>query len=183
MTPPLPPTAPWTRRIGDALRSRLPTREELARWPLLGRIAHRLGDRELWRPRPEGLARGAAVGVFWAFAAPAAQIALAAAHCVLWRGYIPVAAAATLITNPLTIGGWLLLAHELGSWILGPNGAPPLAGDAGWLAQLQALGWPTLVGMAIFATAGAALSYVVVRVVAQAWLAWRLRRRAVRRAA
>jgi uncharacterized protein len=183
LTSPLPPTASWTRRIGDAVRARLPSRDELARWPLLGRIADRLGARELWRPRPEGLARGAAVGVFWAFATPGAQIALAAAHCVWWRAHIPVAAAATLITNPLTIGAWLLLAHELGSWILGGNGAPPLPIDAGWLTQAQALGWPTAVGMATFAVGGAALAYVLVRVGAQAWLAWRLRRRAVRRAA
>jgi uncharacterized protein (DUF2062 family) len=159
------------------LRQSLPTREQLARMPLLGRLAGRLADRELWRVRPESIARGAAVGVFWAFTVPAAQILFAAAHCVWWRANIPVAAGVTLITNPLTIGPWLLLAHEVGERLVGPGADALLPSDAGWLAQLQAMGWPTLVGMGSFAIGGAMTAYLAVRLAAQARLAWRLRRR------
>lgn len=150
--------------------------------PLLGRVAHRLADRELWRARPEALARGAAIGVFWAFAVPFAQIAFAAAHCVWWRGNIPIAAGVTLITNPLTVGPWLLLAHQVGERIVGVAAEPALPVDVGLLAQIQALGWPTLVGMATFAVGGALLAYLGVRLAAQGRLAWRMRKRLVRRA-
>lgn len=165
------------------LRQSLPDREALARMPLLGRLAGRFADRELWRLRPESVARGAAVGVFWAFAVPVAQIVFAAAHCVWWRAHIPVAAGVTLITNPLTIGPWLVLAHEVGGRVLGASAPPALPVDAGWIAQLQALGWPTLVGMATFAVGGALAAYLTVRLGSQARLAWRLRRRQARRAA
>ena len=167
----------------DQLRQAIPDREQLARMPLLGRIAGRFADRELWRMRPESIARGAAVGVFWAFAVPVAQIVFAAAHCVWWRGHIPVAAGVTLITNPLTIGPWLLLAHQVGGWIVGPGTLAALPQDAGWLAQLRSLGWPTVVGMATFAVGGALTAYLAVRLAAQARLAWRLRRRQGRRPA
>jgi uncharacterized protein len=174
-----PPTPTWLQQ----LRQSLPTREQLARSPLMGRVAGRLADRDLWRMRPESVARGAAVGVFWAFTVPVAQIAFAAVHCIWWRGHIPVAAAATLITNPLTLGFWLVLAHQVGELIVGPGAYAALPAGAGWLAQLQALGWPTLLGMGSFAVGGALTAYVVVRLIAQARLAWKLRRRQGRRAA
>jgi uncharacterized protein (DUF2062 family) len=174
---------PPTPSLLQQLRQSLPTREQLARMPLLGRLAGRLADRDLWRVRPESIARGAAVGVFWAFAVPVAQIVFAAVHCVWWRAHIPVAAGVTLITNPLTIGPWLVLAHEVGERIVGPGARAALPADAGWFAQLQALGWPTLVGMGSFAVGGALTAYLAVRLAAQARLAWRLRRRQGRRAA
>jgi uncharacterized protein (DUF2062 family) len=156
----------------------MPGRADLAKLPLMQPIAHRLAARELWQLRPESLARGAALGVFWAFALPVAQILVAAAHCVWWRGNIPVAAAMTLITNPLTIGPWLLVAHRVGSIFI--QAPPPMAEAAGWLQQIQSLGAPTLLGMAIFAVAGSLVTYIAVRAAAQLRLAWRLRRRAAR---
>jgi uncharacterized protein (DUF2062 family) len=110
-----------------------------------------------------------AVGTFWAFVIPVAQIVVAAAHCTWWRANIPAAAAMTMVTNPLTIGFWLWLAYQLGALILG---APPLAHstqEAGALSWLAEYGWPTVMGMGLFATGGAALGYAVVKVI------WRLR--------
>ena len=62
------------------------------------------------------LARGAAIGIFWAFVLPAGQILAAVANSVWWRANIPVAAGLTLITNPFTIGFWLWLAYKAGSF-------------------------------------------------------------------
>lgn len=176
----MPPTAPpsWFQRLRASIAAQLPGRDELARVPLLRPIAHRLAARELWHLRPESLARGAALGVFWAFLLPVAQILVAAAHCVWWRGHIPVAAAVTLITNPLTIGPWLLAAHQIGSFFI--DAPPPVAAASGWLAELQSLGAPTLLGMGIFAVGGSILTYVAVRAATQIRLVWRLRQRARR---
>ncbi len=162
-------------------KTQLPTRETLAQQRWLGPIAHRLAEYDLWHLKTESVARGVAIGTFWAFVVPFAQIIFAAAHCVWWRGNIPVAAGVTLITNPLTIGGWLYLAYQLGSLFVASNGAPVVAGEQGWLATLQSFGWPTVVGMGIFALGGAALGYVLVRVSSALWLHWRLARRARRR--
>jgi uncharacterized protein len=119
--------------------------------------------------RHEAVARGAAIGVFWAFAIPVAQFLFAAAHCVLWRGNIPVAAGLTLITNPFTLGFWLWLAYRVGSTLLGTRGPAPMADASGIMAWLTTYGGPALLGMSVFAVMGAVITYLVVK------LAWRVR--------
>jgi uncharacterized protein len=166
-------------RLRDALKSRLPTPEQLAQQRWLGPVAHRLADRGLWHAKTESVARGVAIGMLYAFLVPFAQIVFAAAHCIWWRGNIPAAVAITFITNPFTVGGWLYLAHQVGNWVL--PGAPPVASGEGWLAQLQALGGPTLLGMALFAMVGAIGGYLLVRVVSRLWFQWRFTRRAIKR--
>jgi uncharacterized protein len=166
------------------LRASLPTRESLEQQPWLRPIAHRVTAPELWRARPEPLARGVALGLFWAFVAPVAQILLAVACCVWWRANIPAAASITLITNPLTIGPWLWLAHRIGSvFVDAPEVSEAAGAGAGALDWLQAMGWPVIVGMGILAVGGAIGGYVVMRVGAWMWFHWRLARRARRRSA
>lgn len=142
-------------RLFQRLKAHLPTAEDLQRHPWLRPYAHRLGDPCLWKPHTEAVARGVAVGLFWAFAVPVAQILFAAIHCIWWRGNIPVAAAVTMITNPFTVGGWLWLAYKLGEKLVGAS----LADGGGWMSSV---GWPTLLGMALFAVGGALVGYVLV---------------------
>jgi hypothetical protein len=159
-------------RLRESLASQLPTPQQLAQQRWLGPLAHRLGERGLWHARPQALARGAAIGLFWAFVVPFAQVLFAAAHCVWWRANIPLAAAITFITNPFTVGGWLWLAYQVGSWIV--PGQPAAVADGPWLDRLQALGTPTLLGMGVFAVGGALLGYVAVLLGAKLWRRWRL---------
>jgi uncharacterized protein len=162
---PAPQAAPsWAER----LRRTLPTREALAQQPWLAPISQRILDRKLWSAQHESIARGVAIGVFWAFVIPFAQILAAAAHCVWWRGNIPVAAAVTLLTNPLTIGFWLYLAYSVGSLFI--EALPPASiGDGASVLQwLSSIGWPAILGMGSFAIGGAASGYVLVK------LGWRL---------
>ena len=151
------------------LHSALPCRESLAAHPWLRPVAHRLLDRQLWRLQHEAVARGVAIGIFWAFAVPVAQFALATLNCVWWRANIPVAAGMTLVTNPFTIGFWLWLAYRLGSLVLDAPPPVALADGAGLLAWLGSFGAPALLGMGIFALCGALTGYLVVK------LAWRVR--------
>lgn len=164
------------------LRTKLPTADELQRVRWLRPVAHRLADPALWGSRPEPLARGVAIGIFWAFAIPFAQIVAAAAHCVWWRANIPVAAAITFITNPFTVGFWLLLAYQVGSLIV-PGGPPPTLEADGLLAMIRAFGWPTLLGMGLFAVGGGAIGYLLVRVASRLWFHWRVVARGRRQAA
>jgi uncharacterized protein (DUF2062 family) len=106
-------------------------------------------------------------------------MAAAAAHCTCWRANIPAATAMTMITNPLTIGFWLWLAYQSGSLVLGAPVAPITATGVAATSWLAEFGWPTVLGMGMFATGGAVLGYVAVK------LLWRLRiwrKRRVRRA-
>jgi uncharacterized protein (DUF2062 family) len=166
-------------KFRQRFRQSLPTPQELSRHRWLQPIAHRLLEHGLWHAKTESVARGVAIGMFWAFVVPFAQILFAAAHCVWWRANIPVAAAITFITNPFTIGGWLYLAYHVGSMFVAPDMAMPAAD--GWLGRLQALGWPTVVGMGLFATLGAVGGYLVVRLVSRLWFHYRYVRRLTRR--
>ena len=56
----------WTER----LRNALPTREVLTAHPWLKPIANRVLEPKLWRLQHEAVARGVAIGTFWAFAIP-----------------------------------------------------------------------------------------------------------------
>lgn len=177
----VPGASSWTDRFTKGI-----SRETLAAHPWLRPVAHRLQEPGLWHVQHEAVARGVAIGLFWAFALPVAQILVAAAHCVWWRGNIPVAAGVTLVTNPFTIGFWLWLAYKLGSLILGVDPNESAAGDAALAAAsagagfdvmgwLQRFGWPAVLGMAIFSVAGAAGGYVVVKLIWR-WRIWFKRR-------
>ncbi|MES2402114.1 MAG: DUF2062 domain-containing protein, partial [Pseudomonadota bacterium] len=155
----------WTQRW----KSSIPTRDVLAAHPWLKPVAHRVLDPQLWRLRCEPVARGAAIGVFWAFAIPFAQILAATVHSIWWRANIPVAAGITLLTNPLTVGFWLWLAYQTGALILGAPPAQPRADGESMMAWLASFGGPAILGMGIFAVGGAAVAYVGVK------LAWRAR--------
>ena len=171
---PAPPH--WSDRFTQGI-----SRETLASHPWLKPVAHRLQEPGLWHLQHEAVARGVAIGLFWAFALPVAQILVAAAHSVWWRANIPVAAGMTLITNPFTIGFWLWLAYKLGSLILGLAPHEIAAGDAALAAAasqgagfdvmgwLQRFGWPAVLGMAIFSVVGSASGYLLVKLI------WRLR--------
>lgn len=159
------PGAHWI----DGLKASLPTRETLMSHPWLKPVAHHLLDPQLWRLQHEAVARGVAIGIFWAFAIPFAQFVFAAAHSVWWRANIPVAAGVTLITNPFTLGFWLWLAYQAGSMVLDAPPPLPVSQSAGLLAWLASLGAPALLGMGMFAVFGSAAGYLLVK------LAWRLR--------
>jgi len=74
-----------------------------------------------------------------------------------------------MVTNPLTIGFWLWLAFQMGTLVLGEPISPVTPTGDGALSWLAEFGWPTVVGMGIFAIGGAASGYVGVKLI------WRLR--------
>ncbi len=158
------PALTWRERFKQSL----PKREDLAQQRWLAPMADRILDRKLWTAQHEAVARGVAIGTFWAFVIPFAQIIFAAAHCVWWRGNIPVAAAITFITNPFTVGFWLYLAYQVGSLFI--DAPPPVkfADGSGVLQWLSSIGWPAVLGMGIFAVGGASAGYVLVK------LGWRV---------
>ena len=168
------PSLTWRQRLKDSL----PKREALSAHPWLRPVANRLLEPQLWKFKHESVARGVAVGTFWAFVIPVGQIVVAAAHCTLWRANIPAAAAMTMVTNPLTIGFWLWLAYQAGALVLGESVARDFVVGDGAVSWLAEFGWPTVFGMGMFATGGAALGYLGVKMVwyLRVWAKRRLRR-------
>ena len=162
----------WAKRF----RNNIPTRETLSANSWLQPIASKILDPKLWRLQHEAVARGVAVGLFWAFVIPVAQIVVAVAHCTWWRANIPVAVAMTMVTNPFTIGFWLWLAYQLGVMVLGPPAASATPDGFAALAYVAEFGWPTIFGMGTFAVGGALVGYFGVKLV------WRLRVNLKRRA-
>jgi len=163
----------WRTRLNTAIHNR----EALSGHPWLHPIADRVLHPRLWRFRCEEVARGVAVGAFWVFAIPFAQIVIAASHCVWWRANIPAAAAMTLVTNPLTIGFWLWLAYQTGLLVMGGSASPPgITGSAGVASWIASIGWPTMLGMGLFAVGGAAAGYLVVKLVWRARLGLKRKR-------
>lgn len=174
-----------------ALKRFLPTPEQLAGSRALGWLAPAFADRRLWAFKRRGVALGLAIGVFFGFLIPVAQILFAVVAAVGVRANVAVAAATTLVTNPLTFGPIYYLAYKLGAALLGMDGALDPAvlsaevdGARTWLAQwwerFAAVGKPLALGLGVFAVAGALAGYAAVELV---WRARILRRRARRREA
>lgn len=140
----------------------------------------------LWHLSRRSVAAGAAIGVFFGLLIPVLQVGFAALLAALLRANLPVAAVSTLVSNPLTYAPIAVLAYRTGAHLLGERvdaakiavlveideQAPPQAD--GWHEQILAIGKPLFVGLAVFATIGAAVTWVAVNLL---WtLAVRIRR-------
>lgn len=162
------------------LRALVPSREQLEANPSLRRLAPWLGNPKLWHWSRRGVATGAAIGLFIGLAIPIAQILLAAVAAVILRVNLPVAAAVTLITNPLTVPPIYYAAYHIGAWAIGSPvpAAFTLADPAAIWENLRVIGPPLFAGLGITAMFAAVASYLLI---SQAW-AWRVatKRRGVR---
>src|SRR5690606_28373746 len=98
---------------------RLPKRKQILESRWLKPFREHLHDRHLWRLERHATARGAAIGMFFAFIVPIGQIPLAAIASIIFRGNIPVAALCTFVTNPFTFPAVFWIAYSIGSFILG----------------------------------------------------------------
>lgn len=172
----------------ERLQRLLPTPQAIAANRWLRWLGPALHHPRLWHMRRRGIALGMAIGVFFGFLIPVAQIPASAAVAVALRANLPTAMASTLVTNPVTFPPVYYAAWQVGSLVLGQDpgdGPPPQAGAApaaegrGWLARtwdaVTGVGKPLLVGLVIFACGFGAAVYVLVHAV------WRLRVLAKRR--
>jgi uncharacterized protein len=102
----------------ERLRRLMPTPETIAgnRW--LRWLGPSVLHPRLWHLSRRGVAMGVAVGVFFAFITPIAQIPLSAALSVLLRANVPAAVVATLVNTPPTFGPVYYAAWKVGSWVL-----------------------------------------------------------------
>jgi uncharacterized protein (DUF2062 family) len=180
----------------DWIRHRLPTEETLKAHPGLRWLGPLLRRPWLWHLNRRRVAIGAGIGVFFGFLIPVLQIAGAALFALVLRANLPVAAFATLVSNPFTYAPIGVAAYHTGAAILGeavePGAAQAMAeaaaaGDIGtaeqpgWIERAKAIGKPLFVGLAVFAVVGGILAWALVHAL---WTlgVWLKRRRRQRRA-
>ncbi len=161
------------------LRTLAPSREQLEAHPWLGRLAPQLADPKVWLWSRRGVATGVAAGLFIGLLIPVAQILLAALAAIVLRANVPVAAFATLVTNPLTVAPIYYAAYRLGAWMTGVSA--PVGASLTDLATLRdnlgTIGLPLFAGLAVAAVVVALVAYLLI---SQAW-SWQVaarRRRA-----
>lgn len=135
------------------------------------------------------MALGAALGVFFGFLIPVAQIFASAIFALALRANLPVAAASTLVSNPFTYGPIFVLAHRTGAALLGERPDPereiavareaeqPRADPQTWRERVGAVGKPLALGLAVFAVIGGSVTWVLVNLLWLLAVQLRLRRR------
>ena len=182
--------------IKARLRGLLPAPDTLAQNRWLRWLGPALHHPRLWHMSRRGIALGAAIGVFFGFLIPLAQIPVSAAVAVALRANVPTAVASTLVTNPITFPPVYYAAWKAGGAILGEAGpapgmpaadAAPAAAQGNWLQRtwdgLQRVGKPLLLGLVIFACGFGLLVYALVHLVWRAQVClkrWRRMRAAAR---
>ena len=164
--------------VGAKARAHAPSRESLEQNRWLRPVAHHLLRSELWRFNRRSVPRGIALGFFTGIAVPFAHTPIAMLIAVGLRANVPVAAAATWISNPFT---WVLMfpvAYRIGRFLihvdvatgLGPlPGVVVESGSHHMLHRLAGAGAQIAAGLAVEAVVVSALGYAL------ATLLWRLR--------
>jgi hypothetical protein len=182
----------------DRLRRLMPSHEAVANNRWLRWLGPSVLHPRLFHLSRRGVALGAAIGVFFAFITPIAQIPLSAAACVVLRANVPVSIVATLVNTPPTFGPVYYAAWKVGSWVLaeptddastpealrsGPAPSDALPAPGSWwdraVAGLQSVGKPLMLGAAIFSCVFSALAWLLCNSI---WH-WRVRAKRRRRLA
>ena len=157
------------------VRRQTPGKDDILAMPWLKPVSPYLSDDRLWALERHSVARGVAMGLFMGLLMPVAQILFAVAGAAFIRGHVPISAACTLVTNPLTVPPIYYAAYQLGAQVL-PEGL-----TLDWL-QIYAHNWladslnwavthgtPLMTGLLLMASASAVLGFATVH------LLWRRR--------
>jgi uncharacterized protein (DUF2062 family) len=163
----------------------IPRRETIHENRFLRPFARHLSKPELWRMHRRSVPRGVAIGLGVGIVLPFMHMIIAALLAVPLRANVAIAAAFTLLINPITIPLMYYAAYRTGMWELHADAAvlsPAVAQQAsGELAHLlfwarEASG-PIALGILTIAIAAAVVGYVLTAIVGRMWLASKLRRR------
>ena len=175
------PLAKLLRRVAGIV----PTREALEKNRWLRPFARGVLRADLWRFHRRSVPRAIALGFFLAVLIPFAHSFFAALLAVVFRANVPVAVAATWISNPFT---WIVmwpLAYRLGQMLLGLDAmlgyhpfavaAPDMIGRVSVVgghhvvsAHLSEMGLTVACGLLAEAVLVSSIGYVI------ATLGWRL---------
>src|SRR3954454_1305293 len=111
------------------LRRHIPSRDTIDSYRLLRPFAKQLRQPNLWHLNHRSVPRGVALGLGVGVIIPFMHVVIAAILAIPVRANVALAAAFTLVVNPLTIPPMYVAALHIGLWELGRRSVahPPLA--------------------------------------------------------
>ena len=175
-----------TRKSPSWLHRHIPTRETVHHYRLLRPFAKRLGDPALWRLHRRSVPRAIALGLGVGVVIPFMHMIVAALLAIPLRANVAIAAAATLVINPLTIPPLYYAAYRVGSWelhhdagVVNPAAAEHFSGElARLLFWIHEASGTIAVGVLTIAAMAAAGGYAISALIWRWWLGsrWRARR-------
>jgi uncharacterized protein len=150
----------WRRRIRRYLLLQYPRKRKLKGGFLHRWLGDRLFEHRLWKPERMPFAGGIALGlVIGLMPTYYVQIILAFLLAYALRMNITAAVLGTLVTNPITTPGILLLQYRLGIYLIGAPDKTELSRYPGAVQAILDHGKPYLVGSLVSALAAGALGY------------------------
>ena len=178
------------RAVIDYLRRHVPTRETVAENWLLRPFARHITQPNLWRMNHRSVPRAVALGLGIGVIIPFMHMVVAALLAVPARANIAIAAATTLVVNPLTIPPMYYAAYQIGKWELrrgqdvDPAAAAQVSGEvARFLFWMHHASGPIALGILTISACSAAIGYVASAFFWRRWITSKYRaRRTVRRA-
>jgi uncharacterized protein len=156
------------------LRRRLPSADSVRHNRYVAWIGPAIHHPRLWHLNRHGVALGLAIGLFFGFLIPLAQIPVAAVFAVWFRANLLVAVGSTLVTNPFTFPPIYFFAYQIGAMLTGDAPSPQSQAAIGQVAQeastlaltaferLITVGKPLMLGLSVLAVSSAVLSYFAV---------------------
>ena len=168
------------------VREHIPNRETIQRNRLLRPFARQLSQPNLWHLNHRSVPRGVALGLGVGVIIPVMHIVVASLLAIPARANVMLAAAFTLVVNPLTIPPLYYAAYRVGLWELhhepgamAPGAAEQVSGELGHLLfWIHHASGPIALGVLTIAIAAAALGYLVSLLIWMQWTRskWRARR-------
>ncbi len=170
-------------------RRHIPTRETVADNWLLRPFARQLSQPNLWRMNHRSVPRAVALGLGVGVIFPFLHMVVAALLAVPARANIAIAAAVTLVINPLTIPPMYYAAYHIGKWELrrgsdvDPVAAAQVSGElARFLFWIHHASGPIALGILTISASAALLGYIGSAFFWRRWITSRYRaRRTLRR--
>ena len=169
------------------IRRHIPTRETIDSYRLLRPFAKQLRQPNLWHLNHRSVPRGVALGLGVGVIIPFMHTFVAAVFAIPLRANVALAAAFTLVVNPLTIPPMYWAAYRIGRWelrhdaIVDPEAARQASSELGrilfWLHHASG---PIALGILTISLSAALTGYVVSALVWRLWVRskWRSRRQA-----
>ena len=164
----------------------IPTRESIQHNRLLRPFARQLSQPALWHMTHRSVPRAVALGLGIGVIIPFFHTVIAAILAIPLRANVAIAAAFTLVVNPLTIPPMYYAAYRIGSWelhhdatLLNPAAAERFSGELSrllfWMHQASA---PIAAGILTIAVGAAIVGYFGSSLVWRFWTRsrWRQRR-------
>lgn len=171
------------------VRGHLPTRETIHQNRFLRPFAKQLSQPNLWHFNHRSVPRGVALGLGVGIVIPVMHIVIATVLAIPARANVLLAAAFTLLVNPLTMPPLYYAAYKVGAWelhhevVVDRHAAAQVSGELGkllfWVHEASG---SIVLGVLTIAVIVSATGYVVSLLLWNGWVRskWRARRMARR---